>query len=170
MDREVVRVQRRRRGSWERGRPSGNHKNLVNLLDSNMVTLQQTRVVPVGIILASKAFVNLACGGISTRGLPNLLQALKEDSSKPRERGVLTSTQQSRIFQVPRHLIFSSSAPAEHSTYMLGKRWKRLILMMPSLCFFRCPSDLVHTRSLVIDSLLRSVSNHISVCVSVSVQ
>lgn len=56
-----------------------------------MVSLYQTRVVPVGIILASKAFVNLACGGIVTRNLPNLLDALKEERGKPRERGVLTS-------------------------------------------------------------------------------
>jgi hypothetical protein len=60
-------------------------------LELKMVTLQETRIVPVGIILTFKAIAKLKCGGITARGLPNLLDALREDKGKMRERGVLTS-------------------------------------------------------------------------------
>jgi hypothetical protein len=59
--------------------------------DPQMVTLQETRIVPVGIILTFKALAKFRCGGITTRGLPNLLDALREEKGKMRERGVLTS-------------------------------------------------------------------------------
>ena len=56
-----------------------------------------SRLAPVGIHLAGKAFVNLGCGGASCNGFEHLDDALKESKGKARERGVLTSTSARRL-------------------------------------------------------------------------
>lgn len=50
-----------------------------------------SRLAPVGIHLAGKAFVNLGGGGVACNGFEHLDGALKESKGKARERGVLTS-------------------------------------------------------------------------------
>lgn len=50
-----------------------------------------SRLAPVGIHLAGKAFVNLGCGGVTCNGFEHLDNALNESKGKARERGILTS-------------------------------------------------------------------------------
>ncbi|CED84639.1 Phosphate acyltransferase [Phaffia rhodozyma] len=48
------------------------------------------QLAPISISALSKTYINLVCGGITSQGLPTLLDALKEEKGKARERGVLT--------------------------------------------------------------------------------
>lgn len=60
---------------------------------SRSITAQPSafsRLAPVGIHLAGKAFVNLGCGGVACNGFEHLDSALKESKGKAREQGVLT--------------------------------------------------------------------------------
>lgn len=60
---------------------------------SRSITAQPSafsRLAPVGIHLAGKAFVNLGCGGVACLGFEHLDNALKESKGKAREQGVLT--------------------------------------------------------------------------------
>lgn len=46
--------------------------------------------IPLGMHLVSRAWASAACGGVTASGLPVLLDALREEEGKTRERGILT--------------------------------------------------------------------------------
>jgi hypothetical protein len=101
-----------------------------------------SRLAPVGIHLAGKAFVNLGCGGVACNGFEHLDGALKESKGKARERGVLTSASARAVVRE----LSGRLAPGLMTTALSDNVLRRRRRRRQSQTTFRCAS----TRLLVL--------------------